>query len=110
MQIVFPTAKTIIKNIFFKIIQFMKNYSYVKTKRVLTKKGMSRKGGSIISRKNLNEYIGTLHLPRTQFYHRPSFHCKTGFLRNHPLSFGISGIRTLVSYQNTKMNINEHFG
>jgi hypothetical protein len=44
MQIVFPTAKTIIKNIFFKIIQFIKRYSYVKTKRVLTKKGMSRKG------------------------------------------------------------------
>ena len=40
--------------------------------------------GSSISRQTLNEYIGTFHLARTQLYHLPGSHRRTGFLRNHP--------------------------
>ena len=43
--------------------------------------------GSSISRQNLNEYIGSLHQARWQFYHLPGSNRKTEFLRNHPLSF-----------------------
>ena len=38
----------------------------------------------IISRHNLNEYLGTLHLAPTQFCHLPGFYRKIGFLRIHP--------------------------
>ena len=45
--------------------------------------------GSSISTQNLNNYIETLHLSRTQFYHLPGSHRQTGFLKNHPLSLAV---------------------
>ena len=42
-----------------------------------------------ISRQNFNKNLETLHLAPTQFDHLPVlFYLKTGFVLNHPLSFG----------------------
>ena len=46
--------------------------------------------GRIISRKNLNEYLETLHLVPTQFCDLPGFYLQTGFLISHPLSLHLS--------------------